>query len=795
MPSPLVMLPEIDLGNVVSGDLVLRNVVIDTGSSRISKPDITQPALPLDGTRPPTPRPIINLPPANPPNSQYSADLVIPDTLPADAYGVLIDNVNRMVVKANPQETAQFIQEGMYFIGSFDSDTADAVIEDMLANPIPTETQLINQAFDEGFPLAVSAYIMGQIIFEAYANARHNSGIIVPLEKRIQDAYNTPVALPTAITPSVYPKVPVIYFNEFENDFIVSKPLTTNFLFNQGGGKLSLVSLETGIYERSQAIAIYDNKPVFPRGSNDSFVGRYWVFQPADRGVMQRLGYPQYDGFYRETALLPATGSGARLDQLPKRIDSPQKINSPLQQISAKSFLEDQLKAKNFKISGYVDDDSGQGIRLDVLVNNQAEEDKIWDFVTQLYDNNFNVGYFLKLYKPDWAQQAVNVPLTDLSQYSSPEQVQEVYKAITQEIINLENNFNDGMIGEGYTLEELPRPLTDQELNNAIIKNEAVFVSSDNPNFNLPPREPLQVGYATFTYKDGTSITKQIPIKQDAQTIDAQKEGYRKWYAQWARIADKLNEMTMTKTSVGGYTREGTITEEHRQQAKAYQEYYNYFLLRDISLGSIVSPTKGYPSAGWLEPEDVETYEQYRNRIGKINQPVVETVLPSTLKKPTARMKQLQEEQTLIGQQLGVPANCKPISPQIVPPATIPANCVPIPPIPPMPPQLPVPPQPPPPVGAWKNIGIGGGFGKGSISGYDYDITNGNTGVTVGKPSNASRDPNIPAGGVFILDPKKGELIHAPSGRRFTIQKNEQGQPIVGSYIAGTGKDDQGNFR
>jgi len=690
MPSPLVMLPEIDLGNVVSGDLVLRNVVIDTGSSRISKPDITQPALPLDGTRPPTPRPIINLPPANPPNSQYSADLVIPDTLPADAYGVLIDNVNRMVVKANPQETAQFIQEGMYFIGSFDSDTADAVIEDMLANPIPTETQLINQAFDEGFPLAVSAYIMGQIIFEAYANARHNSGIIVPLEKRIQDAYNTPVALPTAITPSVYPKVPVIYFNEFENDFIVSKPL---------------------------------------------------------------------------------------------------------QQISAKSFLEDQLKAKNFKISGYVDDDSGQGIRLDVLVNNQAEEDKIWDFVTQLYDNNFNVGYFLKLYKPDWAQQAVNVPLTDLSQYSSPEQVQEVYKAITQEIINLENNFNDGMIGEGYTLEELPRPLTDQELNNAIIKNEAVFVSSDNPNFNLPPREPLQVGYATFTYKDGTSITKQIPIKQDAQTIDAQKEGYRKWYAQWARIADKLNEMTMTKTSVGGYTREGTITEEHRQQAKAYQEYYNYFLLRDISLGSIVSPTKGYPSARWLEPEDVETYEQYRNRIGKINQPVVETVLPSTLKKPTARMKQLQEEQTLIGQQLGVPANCKPISPQIVPPATIPANCVPIPPIPPMPPQLPVPPQPPPPVGAWKNIGIGGGFGKGSISGYDYDITNGNTGVTVGKPSNASRDPNIPAGGVFILDPKKGELIHAPSGRRFTIQKNEQGQPIVGSYIAGTGKDDQGNFR
>jgi len=691
MPSPLVMLPEIDLGNVVSGDLVLRNVVIDTGSSRISKPDITQPALPLDGTRPPTPRPIINLPPANPPNSQYSADLVIPDTLPADAYGVLIDNVNRMVVKANPQETAQFIQEGMYFIGSFDSDTADAVIEDMLANPIPTETQLINQAFDEGFPLAVSAYIMGQIIFEAYANARHNSGIIVPLEKRIQDAYNTPVALPTAITPSVYPKVPVIYFNEFENDFIVSKPL---------------------------------------------------------------------------------------------------------QQISAKSFLEDQLKAKNFKISGYVDDDSGQGIRLDVLVNNQAEEDKIWDFVTQLYDNNFNVGYFLKLYKPDWAQQAVNVPLTDLSQYSSPEQVQEVYKAITQEIINLENNFNDGMIGEGYTLEELPRPLTDQELNNAIIKNEAVFVSSDNPNFNLPPREPLQVGYATFTYKDGTSITKQIPIKQDAQTIDAQKEGYRKWYAQWARIADQLNRMARTETSVDGITREGMITEEHRQQAKAYQEYYNYFLLHDISLGSIVSPTKGYPSsARWLEPEDVETYKQYRNRIGKINQPVVETVLPSTLKKPTARMKQLQEEQTLIGQQLGVPANCKPISPQIVPPATIPANCVPIPPIPPMPPQLPVPPQPPPPVGAWKNIGIGGGFGKGSISGYDYDITNGNTGVTVGKPSNASRDPNIPAGGVFILDPKKGELIHAPSGRRFTIQKNEQGQPIVGSYIAGTGKDDQGNFR
>ena len=665
MPA-FISLPAIDIGDLVSGDLILRNVVINTGSSRISKPVTTQPAMPLDGTRPSTPRPIIDFP-KTPPRAQYSPDLVIPTDLPANAYGVLIDNVNKMVVKANPQETAQFIQEGMYFIGSFDSDTADAVIEDMLANPIPTETQLINQAFDEGFPLAVSSYLMGMIIFEAVKNAQENWGNFIPLEERLQDAFNTPPALPFPKTSSAFPKTPLIYFSE-----------------------ASEVTL---------------------------------------------------------------TSSGR-----------------PLQMRSAKSFIDEQLKARNlpYQIAKDIQGELGLGVELSGQVNNQDAESRLYDMVTALNDKG-SIGYFLDFIRPTPAQPAV----TDLSQYSSVKQIQDAYTGISLEIHDLEQS------GKGYIFEDV-RPLTDEELRQEGVTNQIVT----NPNFNLPPREPLVIGYETFTYKDGTSITKQIPIKQDAQMIDAQKEGYRQWYAQWARVADKLNEMAMTKTSVDGSTREGMITEEHRQQAKAYQEYNNYFLLRDISLGSIVSPTKGYPSARWLKPEDVETYAQYRARIGLINKPEV-NVLPSTEKvvatpRVSPKLKELQEQQSIIAQQLGVPANCKPTSPLVVPPALVPSNCLPPPPInPPIVPNKPqviVPPIINPPS---------------TISNNNNNPNPNPNNPNPNNPNLNKPDPNIPKGGGFIILPRAnaqgGQAVHYPSGRQFTIVSDGQGGNKIGSYIAGTG--------
>jgi len=657
MPTP-ILLPAIDMGDVVGGDLILRNVVINTGSSRISKPVTTQPAMPLDGTRPPTPRPIIDFP-KTPPRAQYSPDLVIPTDLPANAYGVLIDNVNKMVVKANPQETAQFIQEGMYFIGSFDSDTADAVIEDMLANPIPTETQLINQAFDEGFPLAVSSYLMGMIIFEAVKNAQENWGNFIPLEERLQDVFNTPPALPFPKTSSAFPKTPLIYFSE-----------------------ASEVTL---------------------------------------------------------------TSSGR-----------------PLQMRSAKSFIDEQLKARNlpYQIAKDIEGELGLGVELSGQVNNQDAESRLWDMVTALNDKG-SIGYFLDFIRPAPAQPAV----TDLSQYGSVEQIQDAYTAISLEIHDLEQS------GKGYTYEDV-RPLTDEELRQEGETNQLVA----NPNFQLPPSAPLKIGYETIQYQDGTSITKVVQIMPDAQTLERQKEGYRQWYAQWAKIADQLNRMARTETSVDGITREGMITEEHRQQAKAYQEYYNYFLLHDISLGSIVSPTKGYPSARWLKPEDVETYKQYRARIGLINKPEV-NVLPSTAKvvatpRVSSRLKELQEQQSIIAQQLGVPANCKPTSPLVVPPALVSSNCLPPPPI--KPPIVPDKPQViDPPI-------------------IDPPFTTSNN-------SDDKPDPNIPKGGGFIILPKTskqgGQAVHYPSGKQFTIVSDGKGGNKIGSYIAGTGKDDQGNFR
>jgi hypothetical protein len=723
MPAHLISIPQIAVGNMVSGDIILRNVVIETGSARTTKPVPMQPALPLDGTRPQPIQPIYNLPKKQF-REQYSPDLVIPDNLPSDAYGVLIDNVNRLVIKANPQETAQFIQEGMYFIGSFDSNTADVVIADMIENPIPTEAQLINQAFDAGFPLGVTSYLMGLIIFEAYKNSQENWGNFIPFEEKIQDVFETPLILPLPKISSVFPKIPLIYFSE--------------------------------------------------------------------ANVVQRMPSGEPMGF-----------------------------------LSAESLISEQLKIRNlpYQIAKSIEGELGLGVELTGQVNNQSEEDKLWDMVIALTNMNFRdelgqetvgIGYFLEFIKPDLTPQPA---VTDLSQYGSIEQIQDAYTAISLEIHDLEQS------GKGYTYEDV-RPLTDEELRQEGETNQLVA----NPNFQLPPNAPLKIGYETIRYQDGTSITKVVQIMPDAETLERQKEGYRQWYAQWAKIADRLNEMARTKTSVNGITLEGMITEEHRQQAKAYLEYSNYFLLLNIALGSIVSPTKGYPSARWLKPEDVETYEQYRARIGLINQPEV-NVLPSTDKvvatpRATPALKELQAQQTIIGQQLGVPANCKPTSPLVVPPALVPSNCFPPrpiidgstrqkPPIVPDKPQVIDPPVIDPPSTTtdetWTDLKTGEVLSRDQVHakmaqaglkmvgtpsemvGMDQKVKDFFTSnFAYNKPVSDKPDPNMPKGGGFIILPKTskqgGQAVHYPSGKQFTIASDGKGGNKIDSYIAGTGK-------
>ena len=195
MPIPL---PEIPIGGVVSGDVVLRNVVVNTVPSTRSN---LAPLTPIG-------RPSVIQKPSPP---QY-ADLVIPQNLPAGAFSVLIDKRDNSIVKANPQETVQFLQEDYYFIGSFDSATADAVIEDMLKNPIPSIYDLVENYTTLQMKLYMGGYFMGLIVASARLNALENWGNFVSFQDRIDEANSTPYEVPI-IPKQTYPKEARVTFN------------------------------------------------------------------------------------------------------------------------------------------------------------------------------------------------------------------------------------------------------------------------------------------------------------------------------------------------------------------------------------------------------------------------------------------------------------------------------------------------------------------------------------------------------------------------------------------------------
>ena len=207
MPIPL---PDVPIGGVVSGDVVLRNVVVNVPSTRFGKPDTTSPAMPLDG-RPYNPSQP-QLPQKQEPAIQFSKDLkfVDPSTMPADSFSVLIDNVNGVVIKANPEETNLFIQQGAFYLGSFDSKTADLVIKDMIENPIPTEEELIARAFDANMHLYLTAYMTGAIMFSQYKNAKENWGNYVPFDQVMADKILTPNITVPASQTSNFPKTAII---------------------------------------------------------------------------------------------------------------------------------------------------------------------------------------------------------------------------------------------------------------------------------------------------------------------------------------------------------------------------------------------------------------------------------------------------------------------------------------------------------------------------------------------------------------------------------------------------------
>jgi hypothetical protein len=166
MPSELLSIPDIVVGSVVRGDLVLRNVVVSTDNQFPSN----IPQLPPSGNTgivPPSHQNPVR-------HNQFVSDLKIPTNLPSDAVVVLIDSQTNSIIKASPAESEDFISSGAYFIGAFDRSTADKVVADMIKNPIPSTEHLVGKFYDSAVKLGVTSYVVGVEIFRAMQNAKNN---------------------------------------------------------------------------------------------------------------------------------------------------------------------------------------------------------------------------------------------------------------------------------------------------------------------------------------------------------------------------------------------------------------------------------------------------------------------------------------------------------------------------------------------------------------------------------------------------------------------------------------------
>ena len=164
MPAELLTIPDIVVGSVVGGDLVLRNVVVSTDSKLPAIEDTQKVQGSLD---------------------QFVSDLKVPTNLPPDAVVVLIDSKTNSIIKASPAESEDFIAGGAYFIGAFDRATADAVVADMINNPIPSNEYLAGKFFDSAVKLGVTSYVVGVEMFRAMQNSKESWKNFVTLEDRV----------------------------------------------------------------------------------------------------------------------------------------------------------------------------------------------------------------------------------------------------------------------------------------------------------------------------------------------------------------------------------------------------------------------------------------------------------------------------------------------------------------------------------------------------------------------------------------------------------------------------------
>lgn len=166
MPRALASIPEIVVGNITQGEVVLRNVVVSPHYS-------------TDGGGGIYTRPIDSVTPWSPnqtdgrlsPAKQFDTAITPADfaKLPPDTRVVFIDGDE--VINASREEAPDFLMNGAYFIGAFAPETAEAVIADMMENPIPSpEEQNVANIVDI-FNMQLAFGLSALTYFNAYLDA------------------------------------------------------------------------------------------------------------------------------------------------------------------------------------------------------------------------------------------------------------------------------------------------------------------------------------------------------------------------------------------------------------------------------------------------------------------------------------------------------------------------------------------------------------------------------------------------------------------------------------------------
>lgn len=223
MPRTLASIPEILVGNITQGEVVLRNVVVSPHFARDDRGGIY--TAPIDVVNPWKPPTDGGIRPQLLQGAQQFDDRMTPADfakLAPDTRVIFIDGDE--IIDASREEAPDFMMNGAYFIGAFAPQTAQAVIQDMINNPImsPEEQNAGNIAqimkAQAAFALTALTY------FNAYLDTDKAWDNFQGLSDIEEDVLTTPPVVKAPEAPKNFPaerEIMITYSPDYTGDTAV----------------------------------------------------------------------------------------------------------------------------------------------------------------------------------------------------------------------------------------------------------------------------------------------------------------------------------------------------------------------------------------------------------------------------------------------------------------------------------------------------------------------------------------------------------------------------------------------